>query len=586
LSRIADEIIQQVRDRVDIVDLIGRHLTLKKSGRNHVGLCPFHSEKTPSFNVNAERQSYYCFGCNEGGSAFTFLMHVENLTFPEAVRTLARECGVEVPESSERGRSDTEQLYRANDVAQARYRKELRRPGNPALAYLEARGFDARAIEKFQLGYAPDSWDAVANALRDAGIALEIGARAGLLAERSSAGYYDRLRDRVTFPICDVRGRVIGFGGRAIAPAQEPKYLNTPEGPIFRKRAAFYGFPDALGPIRSAARAVVVEGYFDRIALDLAGVSNAVATCGTALTPDHVRDLRRRTGEVVLLFDGDAAGQRALEKALQLLLPEGLRVRAAVLPAGDDPDSFAAREGTGALSALVDAATPAIEAVIARVAAGGHDTAWKIADAVAEVVPLLALIPGVVERSEYATQLALAVGTQPRHVEAAIASQRRGEDPRDAISVRPRKRGPQDRIVAQLVRSLIEYPALIERVSTDELLTLLPAGPAEEIVRALASGPLAERLDVESLCENLGADTEKLLRELATNNAELDAETATRILDDTIRWLRKRMRSEEARALTQQLRAEADDWRTVLEEKQRLREQSARPDQRRTSIRT
>jgi DNA primase len=586
LSRIADEIIQEVRDRVDIVELIGRHLTLKKSGRNHVGLCPFHGEKTPSFNVNSDRQSYYCFGCNEGGTVFTFLMHVENLTFPEAVRTLARECGIEVPESSGGGRSNTETLYRANEVAQARYRKALLVPGNPALAYLEARGLSAGAVEKFQLGYAPDSWDAVAHALRDESISPEIGAQVGLLAERRSGGHYDRLRDRVTFPICDVRGRVIGFGGRAISPGQEPKYLNTPESPLFRKRAALYGYPDALGPIRSAAHAVIVEGYFDRIALDLADVSNAVATCGTALTPDHVRDLHRRTGEVVLFFDGDEAGQRALEKALQLLLPEGLRVRAAILPSGDDPDSFSAREGTGALKALVDSAPRAIESVIARVAAGGHETAWETADAVSEVVPTLALIPSAVERSDYATQLALAVGTQPKHVEAAIAAQRRGEDPRDAVPVRPRKSGPEDRIAAQLVRSLIEYPALIERVSTDELLALLPAGPAEEIVRALTAGPLAERLDVEAICEHLGDAAKRLLRELATNSAELDADTATRILDDTIQWLRKRLRDEEGRALTQQLRGESGDWRAVLEEKQRLREQPLRQEHRRTSITT
>ncbi len=205
MGRIADEIIKEVRDRVDIVDLIGRHLTLKKSGRNHVGLCPFHGEKTPSFNVNSDRQGYYCFGCNEGGNVFTFLMQVENLTFPEAVRTLARECGIEVPESSGGGRSNTEMLYRANEVAQARYRKALLVPGNPGLAYLEARGLSAGAVEKFQLGYAPDSWDAVTNALRDEGISPEIGAQVGLLAERRSGGHYDRLRDRVTFTIRDVR---------------------------------------------------------------------------------------------------------------------------------------------------------------------------------------------------------------------------------------------------------------------------------------------------------------------------------------------------------------------------------------------
>jgi hypothetical protein len=199
---------------------------------------------------------------------------------------------------------------------------------------------------------------------------------------------------------------------------------------------------------------------------------------------------------------------------------------------------------------------------------------------------MLALIPSAVERSDYATQLALAVGTQPKHVEAAIAAQLRGEDPRDAVPVRPRKSGPEDRIAAQLVRSLIEYPALIERVSTDELLALLPAGPAEEIVRALTAEPLAERLDVEAICEHLGDAAKRLLRELATNSAELDADTATRILDDTIQWLRKRLRDEEGRALTQQLRGESGDWRAVLEEKQRLREQPLRQEHRRTSITT
>jgi len=224
---------------------------------------------------------------------------------------------------------------------------------------------------------------------------------------------------------------------------------------------------------------------------------------------------------------------------------------------------------------------------------------------VAEVVPLLALIPGVVERNEYATQLALAVGTQPRYVEAALDSQRRGEDPRDTISVRPRKSGPEDRIAAQLVRSLIEYPALVERVSTDELLTLLPSGPAAEIVRTLVSRPLGERVDpaaeivrtlvsrplgervdVDAICEQLGDDTQRLLRELAANSAELDADTATRILDDTIQWLRKRLRDEEARALTQQLRGEGEDWRAVLEAKQRLQGQPVRQENRRTNVTT
>jgi DNA primase len=577
LGRIADEIIEEVRDRIDIVDFVGRHITLKKSGRNHLGLCPFHTEKTPSFNVNSERQSFYCFGCQEGGNVFSFLMHVENLTFPEAVRALARECGVEVPESGGGGTDRSEPLYRANEVAQAEYRKALAAPGNPGLSYLEERGLDAATIEKFQLGYAPDRWDAVVAALAAAGISGEQGAEAGLLAERRSGGHYDRFRNRVTFPIRDVRGRVIGFGGRAIADDQDAKYLNTPESRIFRKREALYGYPDALGPIRSAERAVVVEGYFDRIALDQAGVGATVATCGTALTADHVRDLRRRTREVVLLFDGDQAGHRAMEKALEILLPEGLRGRAAELPAGDDPDSYLIREGAAALQKLVGSAPPALECVIARAAARGHDTAWKTADAVAEVVPLLALVPGAVELGGFTQQLALAVGAEPRHVEAAVRAQRRGQDPRDAVPVKPRKRGPEDRIAAQLVRSLIEFPALAREVSRDELLCLLPGGPAAEIARALFAVPDRDSVDVEQLCETLGEEAGRLLRELAASELELDASTAARVLDDSLAWLRKRQRVQQERELTQQLREAGDDWRSVLEAKRRLREQPSVP---------
>jgi DNA primase len=574
LGRIAEEIIQEVRDRIDIVELVGRHLTLKQSGRNHLGLCPFHKEKTPSFNVNSDRQSYYCFGCQEGGNAFTFLMNIENLTFPEAVRTLARECGIEIPESDGGPSSDFEAIYKANEIAHSEYRRALSAQGNAALDYLEQRGFDVDAMETFQLGFAPDRWDAVTNALRAGGISAEVGVRAGLLAERKSGGHYDRLRNRVVFPIRDVRGRIIGFGGRAIEKDQDPKYLNTPETPVFRKREALYGYPDALAQIRSSGRAVIVEGYFDQIALQRAGAGGAVATCGTALTPDHVRDLRRRTREVILLFDGDTAGQRALEKALELLLPEGLRVRAVALPAGDDPDSFSAREGDAALCALVDGAEPALETVIRWAAQRGHDTAWKTADAVAAVAPLLALVPDRVEQGEFVQQLALAVGTQPRHVEAALFAQRRGENPRDAVPERARKRGPEERIVAQLVRSLIECPELGEEISPEKLLGLLPEGPAAQIIQAILARPTSKVLDLELLCEELEGEAQTLLRELAAHDAALDIATARQVLIDTTRWLEKRLLEEEERALTQRLRDGDADWRSVLEAKKRRREQT------------
>ena len=265
MGRIPDEIIQRVRDHVDMIGLVGRFVTLKKSGRNYKGLCPFHNEKTPSFHVNPERQSFHCFGCQEGGNAFTFLMKMENLTFPEAVRILARESGIEVPESESGDRGVTERIYEALEATQEFYRAALRLPGSPGLAYLKDRGIDAEGIEQFEIGFAPDRWDAVVAMLRERDIPANIGEQAGLLVPRSSGGHYDRLRGRVTFPIQDVRGRVIGFGGRAIGEDQQPKYLNTPESPVFRKREALYGFPRALEPIRRTERAVVVEGYFDQI---------------------------------------------------------------------------------------------------------------------------------------------------------------------------------------------------------------------------------------------------------------------------------------------------------------------------------
>jgi len=564
LSLIAEETIQHIRDRVDIVGLIGRFVSLKKAGASYKGLCPFHNEKTPSFNVRPDRGSFYCFGCQKGGNAITFLMEMENLTFPEAVRALGSEVGVEIAESKSGERGLSERMLAANDAAQSCYREALKAPGNPGSAYLAERGIDADVIDRFGLGFVPDRWDGVVKALRAKRIPEADGAKAGLLSERSSGGYYDRLRGRVTFPIQDVRGRVIGFGGRAVASDQEPKYLNTPESPVFRKREAFYGFPAALEAIRRAGRAVVVEGYFDLIALHRAGIAECVATCGTALTEEHARNLRRRTREVVLLFDGDEAGQRAIERSLELLLPQGLRARAVALPAGDDPDSFLARDGSEALQALVGAAPPALEIVIRRAVAKGCATPWEKADAVAAVAPLIALVPSAVERGEYCAQIALAVGSETRHVEAAVRRAQRGEDARDAVPVEPRRRGPEERNVRQLVRSLLDHPQHAQRIPLDELAALVTDRTLADLVRAVVEAARGdEGVDIERVAERLEGEARNLLRALAAADA-LDEETASRTIDDTVRWLRRRRRKEADRALTEKLRDPDSDQQALL----------------------
>lgn len=577
MGRIPEETIQLVRDRVDVVDLVGRYVSLRQAGRNHKGLCPFHQEKTPSFVVNASRQTFKCFGCGEGGSVFQFLMRIENLTFPEAVRNLAAQHGIEVPETG--GSPDrTGPLFEANELAQHLYRDALAEPGNPGAAYLEARGIDAAAIERFGMGYAPERWDAVAAALRARGLSAEVGERAGLLKQGRQGSHYDHLRGRVTFPIRDVRGRIVAFGGRAVGEGQEPKYLNTPESPVFAKRRAFFGFPAALEPMRREGRAVVVEGYFDLVALVRAGIAACVATCGTALTEEHARELRRRTRVVVLLFDGDEAGQKAMERALEVLLPAGLRVHAAVLPAGVDPDDFLAREGAEALRRLVEEAPAALEVVIRRAAARGCATPAEKADAVAGLAPLLVKLSSPVERGAWEDQLALATGVHPDDVRAAVRAQLRGQDPRDAVPVAPRVEPAEVRKLHQLARSLVEHPHLAPHVDFDPLASL--AGhPVVEVIRTLVDAARADRsVDLEELSGGLSEAARSLLYALAAEDEPPEEGAARQTVADTNHWLALRQRSAAQRSLTERLRSgEGDPFEILRAKQQQLGARNPRP---------
>jgi DNA primase len=359
-----------------------------------------------------------------------------------------------------------------------------------------------------------------------------------------------------------------------MADGQEPKYLNTPESPVFHKREAFYGMSDALAAVRKADRAVLVEGYFDRIALARAGIDEAMATCGTSLTEDHARNLRRRTRNVVLLFDGDEAGQRAMERSLEVLLPAGLRVHAALLPPGVDPDDLLVREGPTALCAAVDEAGSALDFVIDRAASAGCDSPAEKADAVAVVAPLLAKIPSGVERSAYAQRLALSVGTEVRHVEAAIRAATRGEDARDAVPIPVRQGGPNERKIRQLARSLFDHPGLAGRVSREEVPELVPAGPLRELIGALLEAAAEDRsVQLEELAERLGDEGTQLLRQLSVAEDVIEESVAARTIDDTLRWLRKEQLNERLNALTKRLREPDADVKAILEEKERLAKQ-------------
>ncbi len=559
MSRIPADTLNAIRDRVDIVDLVGRHVGLKKAGRTWKGLCPFHHEKTPSFIVSPDRGTYHCFGCGEGGNAYGFLMKHDGLSFPEAVRSLAGEVGIEVPDSGEgpeRGLLD--EIYRANKLAKAFYQARLLGPdGASAYAYLVRRGLGDADIARYGIGFAPDSWDALGTALRKEQIAPEAAERAGLLRTRErGGGHYDLLRGRVVFPIEDARGRVIGFGGRALAKDQEPKYLNTPESPVYRKREAFYGFPAALEALRAKERAIIVEGYFDRIAMDRGGLGEALATCGTALSEDHARALRRRVQNVVMFFDGDEAGQRAMLRSLETLLPQGLRIAAATIPGGLDPDEYLAEHGAEALQKLVDTAPPALDLAIRRAAALGVASPYQRADAVAAVAPLLARVPDPVERAEFTRRLALATNVEARDVEAAVRKERmsgnnqRGEE--SAPTLAPRKLSPAERHFADVLRILVDHPACAARVSASELETLAPDDDSRALAREVHA--IAEaRSDPSALVDALEGERRRRFVALASEaRPDLeDASVAARILGDELAWLSRDQQRSRSRALTQ-----------------------------------
>jgi len=595
LSRIPDTTIAEIRSRADIVGLVGRYVELKQAGRNWRGLCPFHNEKTPSFNVNPDRQIFHCFGCQEGGDVIAFLMKHSGLSFPEAARSIATELGIEIPEERDSGEAGlTARLFEANEVAQALYREALREPeGKIARNYLVSRGFDGRLADEFGIGFAPSRWDAVATRLREKRISGEIGLKSGLLVDRKSGqGAYDRLRGRLIFPIQDVRGRVIGFGGRALEADQDPKYLNTPETPIFQKRQAFYGFPDALESIRRAGRVIICEGYFDRIAFARAGLGEALATCGTALSADHGLQLRRRTREVVLVFDGDRAGQAATEKALAVLLPHGLRVRAALIPGGLDPDDYLREQGADALRRLVDEAPDALELTIRNAVRQGIASPDQKADVVAHVAPLVARVADVVSRDEYARRLALAVDAAPSAVAAVVrdASRNASQTPEvDGLALareRDRRDAPEDRQLREIARVCLQRPQLIGDEICLQIEDVLPLGAWKSIIRAILDaaqqGELAATLgggvDPFAVESRLDEDARGRLREIAVDDTPIDSErSAEQVIADLIGWFEERRLAAREQELTRQLRISDEGYEDLLAKKDAaLRERRAR----------
>jgi DNA primase len=414
-----DEARERVRETADIVQVIGEHVQLRRAGANFTGLCPFHGEKTPSFSVNPQSRHFHCFGCGESGDVFTFLMKQQSLSFPEAMHELARRYQISLPEpkldkAEQERRQQRELLYQVNSEATQIYTIYLSEApqAEAARQYLRRRGVPPEFITKYQLGYAPAQWDFITSRLSSKFPAERIE-QAGLIVRKQQGGWYDRFRDRIMFPILDVGGKIVAFGGRILGDGQ-PKYMNSPESPVFSKSRILFGLHQHREAIRKSHQAVIVEGNFDLLLLDVHGIGNTVAPLGTALTREHVRALRSYCKEATLLFDGDVAGLKAARRAVPLFLSEQMEAKAALLPVGHDPDSFVREKGVEAVQELLRHALPLPEFIFDALVKEHGLTLTGKSRIMAELVELVQQAPDRAKRELMASHFGSKLGVSPK----------------------------------------------------------------------------------------------------------------------------------------------------------------------------
>ena len=423
--------LEKVRQAADIVQLIGEKIALKKAGRHFKAVCPFHAEKTPSFMVNPEKQIYHCFGCGEGGNVFSFIMKYEGLEFPEAVERVAEKFGVVItrqagdPVSLRKVRSEKETLFRINQLAGRRFFENLKDPEKrrKARAYLEVRKIREEMIPEHLLGYAAGGQDLV-TLFREKNVPFDKAEQLGLIRRGERGDYYDFFRDRLIFPIFSLDQKILGFSGRSLEKEQEPKYLNSPDSPIYSKGESFLGLPSARAAIHERDAVVLVEGNFDQLRLYQEGIRNVVAPLGTAVTERQIRILSRHTQHFVLLFDGDAAGQQAELRALEIFLPLGFLPRAVTLPPDQDPDSFVLERGAEAMSGRIEKAPDLLERVIEGLLAPAGSPAER-SQGIKRVTELLSLLPGDIEKTLYIQEVASRSGVPVGVISRAVLNHRK-----------------------------------------------------------------------------------------------------------------------------------------------------------------
>lgn len=569
-GRIPQSFIDTLLDRVDIVELIDSRVKLKKSGKNYMACCPFHDEKSPSFSVNAEKQFYHCFGCGESGNAIGFLMAYEHRDFPDVVETLAQQQGMEVPREAgpDDGRQKERQdLYSVLEKTNHFYQEQLRSHPQAEVAreYLQNRGLTSQAAHSFGIGYAPSGWDNLLRYFstdnsRDSASASELLLRSGMVVEKEAettaaspqTKRYDRFRHRVMFPIRDIRGRVIGFGGRVLNDEDKPKYLNSPETEVFHKGAELYGLYEAIQANRHLDCVLVVEGYMDVVALAQYGISFATATLGTAASEAHLEKAFRYSGEVVFCFDGDEAGRRAARRALEVSLPvlkDGRQVRFMFLPDGEDPDTLVRKQGKEAFLRRMQEAMPLSEFMFE---VGGEGLSLVTAEGrsrlMANILPSLRRLPESIYKNQMKQLLASRGQSDINEINALLATvanapfgaaQGAAAERKTLTREKPLKTAARISLWDEATGLLLQQPGLLEQYSDTALTGLGATGvEGERFLRCVAllrERPEASLNKLLGLWQSLyGAEDSQQLYALAGRESLLDKEAQARQFRDIL----------------------------------------------------
>jgi DNA primase len=579
MSQFTPSFMDELKSRADIISVVSEHVALRKMGRSHKGLCPFHQEKTPSFTVRADPPVFHCFGCGAGGDVVEFVKLKEGLSFKDAIEALARRFGVPIPDSREESPEDRQraEIEPVLEAAAAQYEQFFwADAGRKAREYLQGRKFSDKTLRFIRAGAARDAWEDLTRALK-VQFRDELIEMAGL-AVRGQRGLYDRFRNRAIFPIFSDRGRVVAFGARALDPADEPKYLNSPEGPAYQKSRTLYGLSWAKDEIRRTGRAIVMEGYLDVARSIEAGVLSAVAPCGTALTPQQARLLKRQAPRAVLCFDGDEAGIKATRRSIEIFLDEKMDVRVVALESGHDPDTFIRERGRESFLAKIEAAEPAIE-WLARVCARENDIESPAGKAayMNALLPALGRIESGVERAAWIPRIA-----QIGKIDPIAASEELARSLGSRQAVRPqafvaalRTAAPVAKLeltrsevwlVALALRSLPDVSDAFAELEGLDLSSLRAGSILTALQRFSAVGGHAS---IGVLQDALPEDDDRrVLREIAVQDLEIDANSARSCAMSLRKLLLERRLTEIQRALVKG--DGSQDIDTILEEKTRI----------------